>query len=147
MYVEKDTWRDEARGMEGEFYEAMDGLEGVAELYGYGVVEQPEQDGWAQDDTRTRVRKGLEPNGKPVAIDYKQAQPPSELTSTTDTSVVQKFIYPEDDDYLPQTEPAQSIPRNRVHSRLILRTRGWPIKYACSPRELISAMRDAIIGE
>lgn len=143
----KDTWRDDARGMEGELYEAIGDAPGVASMYAHGAVMiAGRTPGLEQDDTCNLIRKKLKTTGKPVAIDFQQKHPPSELISTTDTSVVPKFTFPDDDDYLPETEPGLSVPRNRVHSRLVLRTLGWPIKYSCSPREVIGVMMDAIIG-
>lgn len=53
-----------------------------------------------------------------------------------------------DEDFLPPLEGfANHLPKDRDHSRTVMKTFGWPIKFAKSLLELAGAMLDALIGE
>lgn len=59
-----------------------------------------------------------------------------------DTYVVTQYVV----DYLPELPAETARLRSRTHSRLVMKTYGWPIKYAKSLPELVGAMKDAILG-
>lgn len=144
----KDCWRDEERGVEGAFYAQLHGAKGVATMYGYGVVRVTVNGQKTADDTLNVIRNGLKANKTPHAIDFKQRVVLPEPPTGGDIKSVPRYAPEEWDDYLPETKESKTGgPRNRIHSRLILATYGWPIKYACSLLELVSVMKHAITGE
>lgn len=56
--------------------------------------------------------------------------------------------YSYNEDFLPPLkEFAMHLPKGRDHSRTVMKTYGWPIKFAKSLLELVGAMLDALIGE
>jgi hypothetical protein len=139
----KDTWRDDRRLLEGNLYADIGCCEGVAKMYSYGVVQVDGKD----DTTADLIRCGLQPEGAPRRIDASQKMiVGSDITTSTpdkDRRLISRYI---DIDYLPVLEESDARPRSRTHSRLVMETYGWPIKFAKSLVELVGAMRDAIIG-
>ncbi|KZT63025.1 hypothetical protein DAEQUDRAFT_815861 [Daedalea quercina L-15889] len=49
-------------------------------------------------------------------------------------------------DYLPMLDTPEYSPRGKTHSRLVMETYGWSIKYALSLVELVQAVKDALKG-
>ena len=62
----------------------------------------------------------------------------------TDYHLVTKYVITHD--YLPEIPDSKACPRSRTHSRLVMQSYGWPIKFAKNLSEFLGAMRDAIIG-
>lgn len=149
MYIVKDTWRDDRRDLEGKLYAQIGACEGVAKMHSYGIVQI---DG--QDDTTTKlIRCKLESNGPPRQIDAIQpvANTASNGAPASSPDIERHGVtrYTNAMDFLPVLDVKDvenAIPRGRTHSRLVMETYGWPIKYAKSLIEFVVAMRDAIIG-
>lgn len=138
----KDTWRDDRRVLEGDLYARIGHCDGVAELHSFGVVQV---DG--KDDTTSAIRHNLAANGPPRMIDAKQtgAHRATVASPHQGYETVPIYVQP---DYLPALKDfANARPRGRTHSRLVMKTFGWPIRFAKSLPELVGAMRDAILGE
>ncbi|KAI0924873.1 hypothetical protein AcV7_010460 [Taiwanofungus camphoratus] len=150
VYIVKDTWRDDRRDLEGALYAQIGHCEGVAEMYSYCVVTVDEE----QDTTETLIRRQLRTQGKPRVIDAKQAVAQKETEvprSSPDEERYGVTQYTMFLDYLPEELPPgvtleDVLPRGRTHSRLVMKTYGWPVKYAKSVLETVEVFRDAIIG-
>ncbi|KAF7975929.1 hypothetical protein HWV62_8203 [Athelia sp. TMB] len=145
VYIIKDTWRDNRRGLEGELYERIGVCDGVAELYSYCIVQV---DGKA--DTTLAIRGGVEAKGPPRNITIQQSSKNANQPSGTDPTK-QDWGYISDHlvdtDFLPPIDAFKdTLPRDRTHSRSVAKTYGWPISYASSLLELVGSMRDAIVG-
>ena len=136
----KDTWRDDRRNLEGELYAKIGPCQGVAEMHSYGVVQI---DG-KNDTTASLIRRDLPHKGPPRAIDAVQSfEHDFALNSPrNDSYLVTQYVV----DYLPAILDEHARPRGRTHSRLVMKTYGWPIKFAKSLPELVGAMKDAILG-
>lgn len=129
VYVLKDSWRDQRLKPEGDLYAQIGLVEGVAEMFCHDVVHINGQ----VDSTAALIRDNLEVTEAPVYIDNVQSH---------------GNAYGEGD-FLPpiQSHKVNEMrPRDRIHSRLVMKTYGWSIKYAKSLSELVGAMRDAIAG-
>lgn len=114
-------------------------------MFCYGVVRIDES-----DDSTVKIRGNIKPMAGPVQIDRKQLRKPPadrlQLHSPGHDSAVMT-LYVGDPDYLPPIGDLQDKrPLNRIHSRLVMKTYGWSIKYAKSLSELVGAMKGAIIG-
>ena len=136
----KDTWRDDRRTLEGELYAKIGPCEGVAEMHSYGVVQIDGE----KDTTSSLIRRNLLHKGSPRAIDAVQnlEQDYALNSPGNDSYPVTHYVV----DYLPTILDENARPRGRTHSRLVMKTYGWPIKFAKSLLELVGAMRDAILG-
>ncbi|KAI0924832.1 hypothetical protein AcV7_010427 [Taiwanofungus camphoratus] len=150
VYIVKDTWRDDRRDLEGALYAQIGHCEGVAEMYSSCVVTVDEE----QDTTETLIRRQLRTQGKPRVIDAKQAVPQDEKAVPRSSPDGERYgitQYTMFLDYLPEELPPgvtleDVLPRGRTHSRLVMKTYGWPVKYAKSVLETVEVFRDAIIG-
>jgi len=135
----KDTWRDDRRNLEGELYAKIGPCEGVAKMHSYGVVQIEGEN----DTTASLIRRDLPHKGPPRAIDAVQPLEQDVLNSPgNDSYLVTQYVV----DYLPAILDENTRPRGRTHSRLVMKTYGWPIKFAKSLPELVGAMKDAILG-
>lgn len=164
----KDSWRDDERCLEGEYYKEGDG---IAEVAAYGTVLIND----VPDTTMRLVRRGLKHEGSAHGIDANQMTAPKRTSKKETKGAQQKsgavpkqlatvMDSPTKDsrsgstyssqrsnlgwkgDYLPSAGD-DIEPRGRTHSRITLKTYGYAIKRALSPLEMASAMKDAIIGE
>ncbi|EPS96876.1 hypothetical protein FOMPIDRAFT_1025203 [Fomitopsis schrenkii] len=144
VFILKDSWRDDDRRLEGEFYERIGRVPGVAAMYSYGVVEV---DGEA-DTVASRSRRGLSIHAKPRAINELQRELRAQMipTSTPDKSWGSTPDYTIFADILPFMNVTARTPRGKTHSRLVLETYGWPLKMALSPLEIVQAMQDVVAG-
>lgn len=123
----KNTWGDDRRRLEGEFYSEIGACEGVAEIYSYAIVQA---EGKA-NLTSHLIRHSLLPEG-PRAIDADQKKNRDcFLTSLgNDTHVITQ--YHDVFDHLLEILDEQARLRSRTYSRLVMKTYGWPIKYTKS---------------
>ena len=141
----KDSWRDDARRLEGEFYHKIGRVPGIAVMHSYGVVHV---DGEA-DTVASRIRRNLSVHDKPRCINLAQRKmdadaipastPQKSWGSTTDYS----FLI----DIFPAMDVEPRTPRGKTHSRLVLESYGWPLKMALTPLEVVQAMKDALAGK
>lgn len=140
----KDTWRDAERGLEGEIYERLEGCEGIAVMHSYGSVTINGD----IDTTLTLIRRGQLVEGNHIDINTSQEVKAEKARSAIpDTSPDQRHgVTYYVDEYLPPADKRGCPPQQRVHSRLVMRTYGWPVKYATSPVKLLIALRAAIKG-
>ncbi|KAH9836683.1 uncharacterized protein C8Q71DRAFT_867554 [Rhodofomes roseus] len=150
LYIIKDTWRDAERGLEGDIYDILEHCEGVAVMHSYAAVFI---DG-SKDTTLSFIRRGFATSGNHIQVaapqkiadsDAIEAIPhgtPEERHKTTRYVIDQGDYLPED----PDADADRWLPRERVHSRLVMKTYGWPAKNAKSPLELATVLRDAING-
>jgi hypothetical protein len=135
----KDTWGDDRRRLEGEFYAEIGACEGVAEIYSYAIVQA---EGKA-DLTSHLIRRGLLPEGpRAIDADQKTNKDCPLISFGNDTHVITQYVF----NHLPEIPDEQARLRSGTYSRLVMKTYGWPIKYAKSLPELVGAMKDAIIG-
>jgi len=109
-------------------------------MHSYGVV----QIDCENDTTASLVRRNLPHKGPPRAIDAIQHSEREHALHSpgNDSYLVTQYVV----DYLPAILDDKARPRSRTHSRLVMKTYGWPIKFAKSLPELVGAMRDAILG-
>ncbi|KAH9835356.1 uncharacterized protein C8Q71DRAFT_811995 [Rhodofomes roseus] len=144
LFIMKDTWRDDERRLEGEFYKHIGRHDGVATMRSYGVVSVDDK----EDKVVTRIRRDLQVCAKPRCINISQKDilletiPLSTPDRTRDNTTDYGILI----DYLPRIEVPERSPRGRTHSRLIMGSYGWPIKYALSLLEMVQAMHDALAG-
>ncbi|KAI0321251.1 hypothetical protein OF83DRAFT_1081058 [Amylostereum chailletii] len=96
---------------------------GVAEVYSSGIVCVDRQ----EDSTVNLIRKSLpQPDTEPLVLNG----------VTTDNT---RYI-------ASSTKGERNHPRDRIHSRLVLSSSGWPlVKFKCLP-ELFGALSDAVAG-
>ncbi|KAI0924109.1 hypothetical protein AcV5_010538 [Taiwanofungus camphoratus] len=147
IYIVKDTWRDDRRDLEGKLYAEIGDCEGVAKLHSYCAVMVDGQ----LDTTRNLIRRDLAPEGNPVAIDAVQQQVPQHPNHSPGEEW-QRVTYYIDQDYVPRRSRLDGKkledvqPRGKTHSRLVMKTYGWPIKFAKSLLEMVGAFKDAIVG-
>lgn len=146
VYVFKDAWRDERRGLEGDLYREGPG---VAKVYSYHVVRIKGR----RDDTLNFIRSGLKPSEKDA------------LLLTTDQGEAKRILadhplkkdqyllpsishgdIPYEGDILKKAKSTGG-PHNRIHTRLIMETYGLPLTRFRSLGEMIGVLRDAIQGE
>ncbi|KAH9932175.1 uncharacterized protein B0H18DRAFT_1137044 [Fomitopsis serialis] len=144
LFIVKDTWRDDERRPEGEFYMQIGRVPGVAAMRSYGVVRVDGQ----EDTVMSRIRRGLQVHARPRCIDMSQkdTDPQTNPSSTPDRTRRNSTDYGCLVDYLPPIDAPERSPRGRTHSRLVMETYGWPIKMALTPLETVQAMRDALAG-
>jgi hypothetical protein len=113
-------------------------------MHSYGIVQINGED----DTTATLIRYGLEPDGGPRQIDAVQPLLASNEVSLMSPDIERHGVirYTNLMDFLPVLDDEKARPRGRTHSRLVMETYGFPIKYAKSPVEFVGVMRDAIVG-
>ncbi|KAF7970623.1 hypothetical protein HWV62_23555 [Athelia sp. TMB] len=141
VYIIKDTWRDDRRDLEGEFYELIGRHDGIAELHSYCVVRVG-----GVPDTTSAIRRYVKAVGGPRDITVRQPAKESQ-----DDKAEQEWDYMPN--HLVETDCLPTIfdflerePQDRTHSRSVLKTYGWSINRAQSLLELVTVMRDAIAG-
>lgn len=117
-------------------------------MYSYGTVFIIGQQGTLeQDTTGALIRLGLQHVGGPRDMNKEQHRVNNDVPLTspgTEYNLVTKYVISHD--YLPEIPDSGACPRSRAHSRLVMKTYGWPIKFAKNLPEFVGAMRDAIIG-
>lgn len=132
----KDVWRDECRGSEGELYAKafVDGNsgDGVARLYSFSSVSI----GGKADDTLNLIRKKVSVEGHAIRLVANSMYLFQDHTHEWSQDM---YHFEEEDDY--------RSPCNRIHTRLVMSTFGWSVKYYKSLPELMGVMRDAIAGK
>ena len=140
----KDTWRDDERRLEGEFYKLVGPADGIARMRSYCTVKI----GGQEDTVSSRIRCGLSVKGKPRCIDMSQEDPdPATIPETPpDRDRGNTTQYQAERDYLPQHDVPEISPRGKTHSRLVMESYGWSIRYAKTLLELVGSTRDAIEG-
>jgi hypothetical protein len=147
IFIFKDEWRDDRRPLEGALYEKAEPGYGLARVCDYGVVKIVGED----DTTERLIRKNRVPGGMPIKLpdptgmlksilDKRKGGP--DASPQYDTHVIPNIGY---DEF--QLEDEKPPYRGRTHSRLLLRSFGWPIKHFLTLEELLCAFRDAIQGE
>ncbi|TFY70025.1 hypothetical protein EVG20_g2910 [Dentipellis fragilis] len=142
VYVFKDSWRDERRGQEGTLYHEAGSCAGVAKLHSFGIVRIGEQ----EDTTLEVARKGLQHNGKALNLETKQSK-------VFDAHEEDKYLMPSfkpeehaEDFFEYDGKTTGPIPRNRIHTRLVMSSYGWPLVHFASLSELVGALYDAVAG-
>ena len=145
VFIMKDSWRDDDRRLEGEFYQRIGPAPGIATMRSYGIVYV---DGEA-DIVASRIRRGLTVHAKPRSINEAQRKLRTQLmpSSTPEKSWGSTTDYTIFADILPFKDVQARTPRSKRHSRLVLETYGWPLKMALSPLEIVQAMQDVVMGE
>ncbi|KAI0055077.1 hypothetical protein BV25DRAFT_1816139, partial [Artomyces pyxidatus] len=141
VYVFKDTWRDAERSVEGDLYlHANRDKEGsgVASMYSHGVVKINGQ----VDDTSFHIRRSVAPVGKPMNLLTRQL-PAEESRDSKQLPVL--FLWDEDF-FQEETVDGPAVPRNRIHSRIVMSSFGWPLLQFRDLPELCGALHDAIAG-
>ncbi|KAI0038747.1 hypothetical protein FA95DRAFT_1528972 [Auriscalpium vulgare] len=146
VYAVKDTWRDARRDVEGELYltalqTARDHgstMKGVAQMHSFCVV----QINGVEDTTLVAVRRRLVPSGKPLKLETKQ------IYARLDGSPRDKNVHVFHEADVFEEEWADNIPApwDRVHSRLVMSTTGWPLLNFHNLPELFGGVHDAIAG-
>ena len=142
----KDTWRDDERRLEGEFNGRIGRVNGVAVLHSFSMVRINGED----DKIESRIRRGLYVKGRPRCIDLLQpgdSMNPAALPTTSpdrDRGNTTRYLSPRD--YLPVCNTDEVSPRGKTHSRLVMESYGWSIRFAKSLLELVGACRDALQG-
>lgn len=143
MFIVKDSWRDDDRRLEGEFYHKIGRAPGVATMHSYGIVRI---DGEI-DKVSSRIRRLLSVHAKPRCINAAQRKLREALpTSTPEKSWGSTTDYRIFVDILPPLDVEERTPRGKTHSRLVLETYGWPLKMALSLLEIVLAMKDVVMG-
>ena len=137
MYVLKDTWRDDRRGLEGVLYEKAGEGEGLARLHCHGIVYI---DG-SPDTTADAIRRGLLPpeNSSPQLADEKKQS--DNIDWTTDVRSIPTPAPREED-----AHPPESKLHARTHSRTIMSTYGWPIYRFATFQEVVNTIIFALKG-
>lgn len=144
VFIMKDSWRDDDRRLEGEFYKRIGRAPGIATMHSYGVVHV---DGQA-DIVASRIRRGLSVHAQPRSINEVQRKLRAQLLpSTPEKSWGSTTDYAIFADILPVKNVEARTPRSKTHSRLVLETYGWPLKMALSPLEIVQAMQDVVMGK
>ncbi|KAI0056208.1 hypothetical protein BV25DRAFT_1832431 [Artomyces pyxidatus] len=155
IYVYEDTWRDERRGLEGDLYlklQGHPGQRGVASMYCYGVVRIKTR----VDDTLGLIRQSLQHNGRPLdlgsrqrrqgtSFDIMDSEEINSLPMTSGSLPETGAVYEWAHDFF-YKEATEHVPRNRIHSRLIMSSTGWRLLEFVSLQELSEGMQDAIAG-
>ncbi|KAI0055625.1 hypothetical protein BV25DRAFT_1865750 [Artomyces pyxidatus] len=141
VYVFKDTWRDAERSVEGVLYlhaNRRHSGSGVASMYSHGVVKINGQ----MDDTLHHIRRSLAHVGKPMNLFTRQLPSPESRDSK---QLPVLFLWNED---FFQEEIAYElvVPRNCIHSRIVMSSFGWPLLEFRDLSELCGALHDAIAG-
>ncbi|EIM86489.1 uncharacterized protein STEHIDRAFT_121423, partial [Stereum hirsutum FP-91666 SS1] len=145
VYVFKDAWRDERRGLEGDLYREGPG---VAKVYSYNVVRIKGR----RDDTLNFIRRGLKPSENDALLlttDQREAKKiladhPLKRDQYLLPSISHGDI-PYEGDILKKAKSTGG-PHNRIHTRLIMETYGLPLTRFRSLGEMIGVLRDAIQG-
>ncbi|KAI0055622.1 hypothetical protein BV25DRAFT_1736992 [Artomyces pyxidatus] len=146
LYVFKDTWRDAERSVEGVLYlrankANSNGQEGtgIAKMYSHGKVRINGE----EDNTLVLVRKSVVHHGEPIDLLSPQADmPDKDPVDTKHLPVIEGW---HKDHFRPFAGKA-SIPRNRIHSRIVMLSFGWPLLMFRDLVELCGAFHDAIVG-
>ena len=109
-------------------------------MHSYSIVQIDGEN----DTTASLVRRNLPHKGPPRAIDAVQHSEQEHALHSpgNDLYLVTQYVV----NYLPAILDDRACPRSRTHSRLVMKTYGWLIKFAKSLPELVGAMRDAILG-
>ncbi|TFY81200.1 hypothetical protein EWM64_g2812 [Hericium alpestre] len=147
VFVFKDTWRDQRRGLEGDLYNhaGKDGP-GVARVYSYGEVRINGR----VDDTLHMIRKGVKGQGKPLNLKTAQPKPKTIDPTHEDTYRLPSsghFDEWSQDRFENEVDPRiERVQRNRIHSRLVMASFGYPLTKFANLLELLTALRDAIAG-
>ncbi|TFY78658.1 hypothetical protein EWM64_g5356 [Hericium alpestre] len=147
VFVFKDAWRDQRRGLEGDLYAhaGKDG-HGVARVYSYGEVRINGH----VDDTLHMIRKGVKGQGKPLNL--KTAQPKPKTVDPTHEDTYRLPSSGHFDEWSQdrfENEVDTRIERvqcNRIHSRLVMASFGHPLTKFANLLELLAALHDAIAG-
>ncbi|KAI0047792.1 hypothetical protein FA95DRAFT_1678859 [Auriscalpium vulgare] len=148
VYVIKDTWRNARRVVEGALYRDAtlsarrkgSAMSGVAQMHSFCIVRINGD----KDTTLVAVRRKLKPSGKPLKLDTNQFYArPNGPGSPRDQNVhvfLDKDVFDEDpdEDFPP--------PADRIHSRLVMATYGWPLLQFHDLPELFGGVHDAIKG-
>ncbi|TFY75296.1 hypothetical protein EWM64_g8715, partial [Hericium alpestre] len=147
VFVFKDTWRDQRRGLEGNLYNhAGKGGPGVARVYSYGEVRINGR----VDDTLHMIRKGVKGQGKPLNLKTAQPKPKTIDPTHEDTYRLPSsghFDEWSQDRFENEVDPRiERVQRNRIHSRLVMASFGYPLIKFANLLELLTALRDAIAG-
>ncbi|KAA1475866.1 hypothetical protein DENSPDRAFT_826575 [Dentipellis sp. KUC8613] len=142
VYVFKDCWRDQRRGQEGTLYSEAGDCDGVAKLYCFGIVRI----GGQEDTTLEVARKGLQHNGRALNLETTQSKVFD--AHKEDTYLMPSFKPEEraEDFFEYEGKTTGPIPRNRIHTRLVMSSYGWPLIHFASLPELVGALYDAVAG-
>ncbi|TFY75196.1 hypothetical protein EWM64_g8813, partial [Hericium alpestre] len=151
VFVFKDAWRDQRRGLEGDLYDhahdhaGKDGP-GVARVYSYGEVRINGR----VDDTLHMIRKGVKGQGKPLNLKTAQPKPKTVDPTHEDTYRLPSsghFDEWSQDRFENEVDPRiERVQRNRIHSRLVMASFGYPLTKFANLLELLAALHDAIAG-
>lgn len=128
-------------------YKKMSSIEGVSTPYSYCMIKiNNEVDSTDTAQHTSRITLQGPPRRVDVAQPYTPWPSPLQVpvdgrdTSTSMNDFLgQDFLPTQDDDYDVTTDMA-----DRVHTRLVMRMTGWPLRYAASLRELVCVLRSAI---
>lgn len=143
----KDVWRDERRGLEGELYAKAfvngNSGDGIAKVHSFGTVHV----GHEVDDTLNHIRKKVPVQGKAIRLlPNRSANDKRIALFGYEAPLLDDNIYPWPQNLYNLGADHQS-PYNRIHSRLVMSTFGWSIRYFKSLPEVMGVMRDAIAGK
>ncbi|TFY73418.1 hypothetical protein EWM64_g10594 [Hericium alpestre] len=150
VYIFKDCWRDERRGLEGELYKKAGNCDGVARHYSHCAVRIGA--GKQVDDTFILIRRDVKPEGPPLDLTTQQTFRPSEPDGTEeDTYILPSFsddtiLWSEDRFEAVNVVGELPVPRNRVHSRLVLLSFGHPLTKFYHLVEVFGGFEDAVQG-
>lgn len=173
IYIVKDTWRDVARPYEGSFYRRLANVNGIAKMHGYGPVRiEGDIDSTATLIRRGLVAQGrnvlIEAKQKPrESMKNVRATSPdgsprgvSKIVTKIRDDNGATFTVPAYDishDFLPEDNGGEASRaggmktggtefklQNRIHSRVVFATHGWPVKYFKHCLELCQVLRSAL---
>ncbi|TFY73880.1 hypothetical protein EWM64_g10132, partial [Hericium alpestre] len=146
----KDCWRDERRGLEGDLYVKAGECDGVARYYSHCTVQIGA--GKKDDCTFDLIRRNIKPAGLPLDLTTQQSPRASEPDGTEeDTYILPSFsddpiLWSEDRFEAVNVVGKLPVPRNRVHSRLVMRSFGYPVTKFFHLVEVLGGFQDAVQG-
>ncbi|KAI0058043.1 hypothetical protein BV25DRAFT_1919582 [Artomyces pyxidatus] len=131
IYVFKDAWTEDHRELEGVLYLKASGGAGVATLYAHGVVRLS----GAVDSTVTTICSLIDLDTSPPKPDEEDYPDTNYGWRAYENAVsIARFLR------------SQPVPRDRIHSRLVTSSTGWPLVQFHSLPELLGGPHDAIEG-
>lgn len=99
------------------------------------------------DTTFFRIQRSLPIKSKPRCIDMPQEDvSPRAVPNISAYDCEHMTQWLKSNDYLPMLDEPDGAPQGKVHTRLVMETYGWSVRYSASPLELVRVMKDAVEG-
>ncbi|THH12839.1 hypothetical protein EW146_g7317 [Bondarzewia mesenterica] len=142
IFIVKDTWRDDRRGLEGEIYDKIGLVSGVAVIHSYETVHLRMK----ADTTKHLIRRDLVPTGPPLNIATNQRRLRKDAMNEDAYLRPVSLVNEWEDWYEPATSGKPAVPQGRTHSRLVLESYGCLVEKFLSLEELMAVFHDAVLG-